>query len=101
MLGVHAKSSEPSRHRRPATVPAPLIFARFLVFALVWSALAGAALSLPVHPLAIFAVWAVGFLWGTGYIIDGPKGGDALTIYTVGQWAALAAVAVVVVAAIS
>lgn len=78
-----------------------MTFVRFMVFTLAWSALAGAALSLPVHPLAIFAVWAVGFLWGTGYIIDGQKGGDALAIYTVGQWAALAVIAVVVVAAIS
>lgn len=87
--------------RLRAPVHPPLIFARFMVFTLAWSAFAGAVLKTPVHPLAIFIVWAVGFLWGTGYIIDGQKGGDALTVYTVGQWAALAVVAVVVVAAIS
>ena len=89
------------RDRLGTAVSAPLTFVRFMTFALVWSALASAMLKTPVHPLAIFAVWAVGFLWGTGYIIDGPKGGDALALYTVGQWAALAVIAVVVVAAIS
>lgn len=55
----------------------------------------------PIHPLAIFAVWVVGFLWGVGYIIDGQRGGDALTIYTVGYWIALAVVGLVFVVAVS
>lgn len=89
------------RDRLGAAVSAPLTFVRFLAFSLGWSALAGAMLKTPVHPLAIFAVWAVGFLWGTGYIIDGQKGGDALTIYTVGYWVALTVAGLVVVVAIS
>lgn len=84
-----------------APVSAPLIFARFLAFVLIWTALAGAMLRAPIHPLAIFAVWSVGFLWGTGYIIDGKGGGDALTVYTVGYWIALAVVGLILVAAIS
>jgi hypothetical protein len=87
--------------RRGAPVSAPLIFTRFLVFVLIWTFLAGAMLRTPIHPLAIFAVWSVGFLWGTGYIIDGKGGGDALTIYTVGYWLALAVVGLVFVTAIS
>jgi hypothetical protein len=89
------------RDRLGAAVSAPLTFARFLAFSLGWSALAGAMLKTPVHPLAIFAVWAVGFLWGTGYIIDGQKGGDALALYTVGYWVALAVVGLVFVVAVS
>lgn len=89
------------RDRLGAAVFAPLIFVRFLAFSLGWSALAGAMLKTPVHPLAIFAVWAVGFLWGTGYIIDGQKGGDALVLYTVGYWVALAVVGLVFVVAVS
>lgn len=78
-----------------------MIFARFLAFVLIWTFLAGMMLRTPIHPLAIFAVWVVGFLWGVGYIIDGQRGGDALTIYTVGYWIALAVVGLVFVVAVS
>lgn len=86
--------------RQCRAVSQPLIFARFLAFTMIWSSAAGVMIGL-VHPAAIFLVWIVGFLWGTGYIIGGTRDGDALVSYVGGYWLALLVVCVVIVAAIS
>jgi hypothetical protein len=51
----------------------------FFVFICVWSLLANAALGLHIQPLAVFAVWIVGFVWGSAYIAAGKRAADLLT----------------------
>jgi hypothetical protein len=53
--------------------------AAFISFAAGWSLLCGLLLSSPIHPIAIFAVWLVGFVWGVGYISAGKTLADLLT----------------------
>lgn len=53
-------------------------FLSFIAFVLLWSAGAGLMLRTGVHPLAIFAVWTVGFIWGVAYILAGKRSADLL-----------------------
>lgn len=53
-------------------------FLAFITFALSWSFIASLALSLHIHPVAIFAVWIIGFVWGVAYIISGEADADLL-----------------------
>ncbi|MER9176666.1 hypothetical protein NKH72_24195 [Mesorhizobium sp. M0955] len=50
----------------------------FVSFAAVWSLAAGMMLDGRVHPLAVFFVWIVGFVWGVGYIAAGKMDADLL-----------------------
>lgn len=50
----------------------------FVVFICVWSLLGSAALGMPVHPVAVFIPWLVGFVWGVGYVASGPLDADLL-----------------------
>lgn len=77
-----------------------VIFAKFIVFIAIWTGAAGLLIG-TFHPLAIFFVWIVGFLWGTGYIIGGTRDGDALVSFVGGYWIGLALICVLIVAAIS
>jgi hypothetical protein len=52
-------------------------FAAFASFAVAWS-FAASLLGGSVNPIALFAVWLVGFLWGTGYIAAGIREADLL-----------------------
>jgi hypothetical protein len=54
-------------------------FLQFITFAALWSAGAGLLLETGIHPLAIFAVWLIGFVWGAAYIADGKRSADHLT----------------------
>lgn len=51
----------------------------FVVFLVVWSLLANLALGMHIHPIAVFAVWIIGFVWGAAYIADGKRTADYLT----------------------
>jgi hypothetical protein len=44
--------------------------AAFISFAAGWSVVCSLLLG-SVHPIALFAVWLVGFVWGVGYISAG------------------------------
>lgn len=46
-------------------------FIAFVGFIVGWSLLANLAVMLKVNPIAIFAVWIVGFVYGVGLILDG------------------------------
>lgn len=54
-------------------------FVQFLIATVVWGTLAALILHLRiVHPIAVFIVWIVGFVWITGYIASGPRDADQL-----------------------
>lgn len=59
-------------------------FLKFISFAGVWSLGARLVLEAGVHPLIIFGVWAVGFVWGVTAIISGVS----LANYFVAVWLA-------------
>ncbi len=47
---------------------------------MAWAAIARAIVETHlVHPVALFVVWLVGFVWMTGYIITDSRGADLLT----------------------
>lgn len=50
----------------------------FLIFAAGWSFACSLFLG-AVHPLAVFAIWLIGFVWGVGYIAAGKASADLLT----------------------
>ncbi|KRB22670.1 hypothetical protein [Mesorhizobium sp. Root172] len=50
----------------------------FVTFISAWSLMAGGALGLKIHPIAVFAVWLAGFVWGAGYIASGKSDADLL-----------------------
>jgi hypothetical protein len=50
----------------------------FISFAAGWSVVCSLFLG-SVHPIALFAVWLVGFVWGAGYISAGTHLADLLT----------------------
>ncbi|MBZ9807704.1 hypothetical protein [Mesorhizobium sp. ESP-6-2] len=52
-------------------------FVAFITFAAGWS-LACRLLIGSVNPIALFAVWLVGFVWGVGYIAGGLREADLL-----------------------
>lgn len=53
---------------------------QFLVVAVIWSLAGTAVLSTGlVHPIAVFAVWLIGFVWMAGYIGSGVRAADYLT----------------------
>jgi hypothetical protein len=52
--------------------------AAFISFAAGWSVVCSLFLG-SAHPIAIFTVWLVGFVWGVGYISAGKHLADLLT----------------------
>jgi hypothetical protein len=52
-------------------------FVAFGTFAIGWS-IAASLLIGSVNPIALFAVWLIGFLWGVGYIAAGIREADLL-----------------------
>ena len=52
-------------------------FVAFGSFAISWS-IAACLLISSVNPIALFAVWLLGFLWGAGYIAAGIREADLL-----------------------
>ncbi|PAQ00899.1 hypothetical protein LRP31_25420 [Mesorhizobium mediterraneum] len=50
----------------------------FISFAAGWSFACSLLLNSSIHPLAVFIVWIVGFVWGVGYIIAGKMDADLL-----------------------
>ncbi len=54
-------------------------FIKFIAFAALWSAGAGLMLGTSIHPVAIFGVWLIGFVWGAAFIADGKRSADYLT----------------------
>jgi hypothetical protein len=65
---------------------------RFFLFICCWAVAGYIALELNLaHPMAIAAVWLVGFVWLTGWLAAGPKAADALVANWLGMLAGLAA----------
>lgn len=58
-------------------------------------------LALHIHPVATAAVWLIGFVWGTGYIISGKSGADRLSLVWLGTMAATAVAALAIAFAVS
>lgn len=52
-------------------------FIAFGTFTIGWS-IAACLLIGSVNPIALFAVWLLGFIWGTGYIAAGIREADLL-----------------------
>lgn len=50
----------------------------FISFVAGWSFACGLLLDTSIHPIAVFIVWVVGFVWGVGYIIAGKADADLL-----------------------
>lgn len=50
----------------------------FISFASVWSFACSLLLNSSIHPVAVFIVWIIGFVWGVGYIIAGKIDADLL-----------------------
>lgn len=54
-------------------------FVVFLIATVAWAVLCRLLLMLPIHPVAVGAVWLIGFVWMTGYIAAGTSAADLLT----------------------
>lgn len=64
----------------------------FVSFIAVWSFGCSLLHHASIHPVAIFAVWVVGFLWGVGYIAAGKAAADLL----LKRWLQMMACAIVI-----
>ncbi|TGV15835.1 hypothetical protein EN816_00865 [Mesorhizobium sp. M8A.F.Ca.ET.173.01.1.1] len=69
-------------------------FVAFGSFAIGWS-LAASLLIGSVNPIALFAVWLVGFLWGAGYIAAGIREADLLLRRWLQMMAGVAVLAII------
>ncbi|TGQ11234.1 hypothetical protein EN858_15035 [Mesorhizobium sp. M4B.F.Ca.ET.215.01.1.1] len=69
-------------------------FVAFISFAVAWS-LAASLLIGSVNPAVLFAVWLLGFLWGTGYIAAGLREADLLLKRWLQMMAGVAVLAVI------
>lgn len=65
-------------------------FLAFAAFACGWSALCSLLIGL-AHPIAVFGVWIIGFVWGVGYIISGKRTADYFVLIWLGPPAIAAA----------
>jgi hypothetical protein len=70
-------------------------FLAFVTYAAVWS-IACRLMIGTVNPLALFAVWLVGFVWGVGYIAGGLREADLLLKRWLQMMAGTVALALVV-----
>ena len=50
----------------------------FISFVAGWSFVCSLCLG-AIHPVAVFLVWLIGFVWGVGYIAAGKPQADLLT----------------------
>ena len=50
----------------------------FISFVAGWSFACSLLLNSSIHPIAVFIVWIVGFVWGVGYIVAGKIDADLL-----------------------
>lgn len=69
-------------------------FAEFISFVVAWS-LAASLLISSVNSVALFTVWLVGFLWGTGYIAAGIREADLLLKRWLQMMAGVAVLAII------
>ncbi|MBZ9873070.1 hypothetical protein LB542_19675 [Mesorhizobium sp. BR1-1-9] len=83
----------PHRFRLPVSAPLNQFLA-FISFAAGWSIAAGLLIG-AVNPIALFAVWLVGFLWGSGYIAGGLREADLLLKRWLQMMAGVAVLAVI------
>lgn len=68
-------------------------FLIFIAFAIVWTGAAGLFLKAEaIHPVAIFAIWIIGFVWGVGYIVSGKRDADYFVLIWLGPPAIVAAI---------
>jgi hypothetical protein len=73
----------------------------FVIFAVLWTLVGRLALMAGIQPVALAAVWLFGFVWGVGYILDGIRSADRLTLAWLGTIGGAFAVASLAVTAIS
>lgn len=66
----------------------------FGTFTIGWSIAASLLVGL-INPVALFAVWLLGFLWGTGYIAAGIREADLLLKRWLQMMAGVAVLAVI------
>lgn len=64
----------------------------FISFAAIWSFSCSLLLHSSIHPVAVFAVWIVGFVWGVGFIVAGKADADLL----LRRWLQMMACAIVI-----
>lgn len=69
-------------------------FVAFGTFAIGWSIAAGLLVG-SINSVALFAVWLLGFLWGTGYIAAGIREADLLLKRWLQMMAGVAVLAVI------
>jgi len=69
-------------------------FIAFISFAAAWS-LAASLFIGSVNPIAIFAVWLLGFIWGSGYIAAGIREADLLLKRWLQMMAGVAVLAII------
>lgn len=79
--------------RRQVHPPLNQFFA-FGTFAIGWS-IAACLLIGGVNPIALFTVWLLGFIWGTGYIAAGIREADLLLKRWLQMMAGVAVLAVI------
>lgn len=69
---------------------------QFLAAAVVWALVGRAILETGlVHPVALFAVWLIGFVWIAGHMSAGTRAADHLVKTWLGTMAALTVIAFV------
>ncbi|MGE0231168.1 MAG: hypothetical protein AB7O39_03125 [Flavobacteriaceae bacterium] len=77
-------------------------FLAFVIASLGWAGAARLLLDADiVHPVAVGVVWLIGFVWITGYIASGPRDADHLVRTWLLMLAGIAAIAGVIVLAVS
>lgn len=75
---------------------------QFLVATVIWSLIGAAVLKTGlVHPVALFAVWLIGFVWMAGYIGSGVRTADYLTRAWLWSMVAIAGIGVLMAQVLS
>jgi hypothetical protein len=69
-------------------------FLAFVSFTVAWSIAAVIFLGV-INPIAVFAVWLLGFMWGTGYIAAGIREADLLLKRWLQMMAGVAVLAII------
>jgi hypothetical protein len=70
---------------------------RYFVFVCGWAVIGRIVLELDfAHPIAIAAIWLVGFVWFTGWLAVGPKAADALTLHWLSMLGGMAVIAILI-----
>ena len=75
---------------------------QFLIATVIWSLVGADVLKTgQVHPIALFAIWLIGFVWMAGYIGSGVRVADHLTRVWLWTMVAIVAVGIVIAAILS